>query len=81
VIGPLLSIVSGSALFGVALKRKLFMRVMGPTLSAQDRFQRRLPNLIEYSEKSHIDTARVIAMILGALFVVVGIVSLDMAAR
>lgn len=75
-IGSCVALVAGSMLLGVSLKRHAFARVIGPALSAQYRFQRRLPNLIEQTERSYFNTARVIAIVLGALLVVLGLVGL-----
>jgi hypothetical protein len=81
VIGSLVALVAGGALFGVSLKRRIFVRVMGPTLNTQYRFQRRLPKAIEYSEKSHLTTARMIAIVLGGLLVVAGLAGLAVSVR
>jgi hypothetical protein len=81
VIASLVSLVAGVALVGVSFKKELFVKIVGPALSAQYRVQRRLPNLVEYSERTHISTARVIAIGIGVLLIVLGLVGLLAAAR
>jgi hypothetical protein len=79
-IGSLVALVAGGTLLGISVKRQFFMRVMGPVLSAQYKVQRWLPNVVEYSEKAHFNTARLIAIALGVLLVALGLVSLIVSA-
>ena len=55
-IASLVCLVAGGALFGVSLSRQVFARFVGPALNAQYRFQRRLPNVVQYSESSFFNT-------------------------
>jgi len=80
-IGSFVALVAGGALLGVSLKRHVFVRLLVRALSAQYRFQRRLPNLIEFSERSFFDTARVVAIVLGGLMLVLGLVGVVVIAR
>lgn len=80
-IASLVSLIAGAALFGVSLRRPVFVRLLGPGLSVQFRVQRRLPKHGGSSEASFINTARVVAIVLGAVLIVLGIGGLIAAAR
>jgi hypothetical protein len=81
VIGSLVALVAGGALLGVSVRKQTFMRFLGPTLRAQYKVQRRLPNLVKQSEDSFFNTSRVLMIICGALLLGVGVAGLIAVAR
>ena len=72
-VASLLSLIAGAALVGVSLKRHVFERVLGPTVSAQYKLWRRFPRFTQSSEASYVDSSRVMLLGIGALLLVMGI--------
>jgi hypothetical protein len=74
VIATLLFLLTGWLLLGLSVKRPVFVRLVGPAIAAQYRLSRKLPNLVDVSERSYLNTARILCIVLGALLLVFGLV-------
>jgi hypothetical protein len=74
VIATLLFLLTGCLLLGLSVKRPVFVRLVGPAIAAQYRLSRKLPNLVDVSERSYLNTARILCIVLGALLLVFGLV-------
>jgi hypothetical protein len=75
VIATLICLLVGVLLLGVATRKQVFGRLVGPTIAAQYRFQKRLPKVVEYSETSFLAMARIGFIVLGAVLIVFGLIS------
>jgi hypothetical protein len=74
VIATLLSLLSGCLFLGLSVKRRVFVRLVGPAIAAQYRLSRRLPNLVGVSERSYLNATRILCIVLGALLLFLGLV-------
>jgi hypothetical protein len=73
VIATLLFLVAGCLLLGLSVKRSVFVRLVGPAINAQYRLSRKLPNLVDVSERSYLSTARILCIVFGALLLAFGL--------